>query len=188
VWRCLFECHAAHDKDCVNDSRPQNCERNAPRICWHTIFTCGNSERYGKPLKQRGFLPRSGGHSSSYWYQQGQVPRLGRRVDFPAARVVAALRAHDRACSDGRAPNDPPEIALKLVPFIVPKKATRQCDRRPLRRFSHLCSTLGSILRFVFALLGIRRALHPPLRSHTHRHGHRRVVSSEARIISSICW
>ena len=122
MWRCLFECHAAHDKDCVNDSRPQNCERNAPRICWHTIFTCGNSERYGKPLKQRGFLPRSGGHSSSYWYQQGQVPRLGRRVDFPAARVVAALRAHDRACSDGRAPTDPPEIALKLVPFIVPKK------------------------------------------------------------------
>jgi len=28
--RRLFECHAAHDKDCVNDFAPQNCERNAP--------------------------------------------------------------------------------------------------------------------------------------------------------------
>ena len=34
-------------------------------------------QRTGKPLKQCGFLPRSGGHSSSYWCQQGQVPRLG---------------------------------------------------------------------------------------------------------------
>jgi putative ABC transport system substrate-binding protein len=28
-----------------------------PRICWHTIFTCGKPQWYGKPLKQRGFLP-----------------------------------------------------------------------------------------------------------------------------------
>ena len=31
-----------------------------PQICWHTIFICGNPQRYGKPLKQRGFLPRCG--------------------------------------------------------------------------------------------------------------------------------
>jgi len=30
-------------------------------------------------MKQRGFLPRSGGHSSSYWCQQDQVPRLGHK-------------------------------------------------------------------------------------------------------------
>jgi len=22
-----------------------------PRVCWHTIFICGNPQRYGKPLK-----------------------------------------------------------------------------------------------------------------------------------------
>ena len=48
-----------------------------PRICWDTIFICGNSQWYGKPLKQRAFLPRPGGHSSRYWCQQRQVPRLG---------------------------------------------------------------------------------------------------------------
>src|SRR5215471_8427732 len=41
-----------------SNCRPQNCERNAPRNCWHTILTCGNPEWYGKPLKQRGFPPR----------------------------------------------------------------------------------------------------------------------------------
>ena len=53
-----------------------NCERNAPksagtlagrqvekhsnraRICWRTIFTCGERRWYSKPLKRRGFLPR----------------------------------------------------------------------------------------------------------------------------------
>ena len=29
-----------------------------PRICWHTILTCGNPQWYGKPLKQRGLLSR----------------------------------------------------------------------------------------------------------------------------------
>src|SRR5262244_2990282 len=42
----------------LTDCRPQNCERNAPRICWHTILTCGSPQWYGKPLKQRGFPPR----------------------------------------------------------------------------------------------------------------------------------
>src|SRR5215470_12879951 len=42
----------------LTDCRPQNCERNAPRICWHTFLTCGNPQWYGKPLKQRGFPPR----------------------------------------------------------------------------------------------------------------------------------
>jgi hypothetical protein len=46
--------------------------------------------------------------------------RLG--SSLPPARLGEFLNDHDRACSDGRAPNDPPEIALKLVPFIVPKK------------------------------------------------------------------
>ena len=41
-----------------------------PRICWHTIFIRGNPQWYGKPLKQRGPLPRSGGHSSRYWCQE----------------------------------------------------------------------------------------------------------------------
>jgi len=53
-----------------------NCERNAAksagtlagrqvekhsnraRICWRTIFTCGERRWYSKPLKRRGFLPR----------------------------------------------------------------------------------------------------------------------------------
>src|SRR6516162_9635379 len=44
-----------------------------PRLCWHTNFICGNPQRYGKPLKQRGCLPRSSGHSSRYWCQQDSV-------------------------------------------------------------------------------------------------------------------
>src|SRR5215469_6429931 len=44
-----------------------------PRICWHTIVICGNPQRYGKPLKQRGFLSRSGEHSSRYRCQQDSV-------------------------------------------------------------------------------------------------------------------
>src|SRR5580700_2220819 len=33
-------------------------ERNAPRICWHTIFICRKLQWYGKPLKQLGLLSR----------------------------------------------------------------------------------------------------------------------------------
>jgi hypothetical protein len=44
-----------------------------PRICWHTIAICGNRQRYGKPLKQRGFLSRSGEHSSRYRCQQDSI-------------------------------------------------------------------------------------------------------------------
>src|SRR5262249_53745068 len=44
-----------------------------PRICWHTILTCGNPQWYGKPLKQRGLPSRQGGHSSRYWCQQDSV-------------------------------------------------------------------------------------------------------------------
>src|SRR5262249_27368057 len=102
-----------------NDSRPQNCERNTPRICWHTILTCGNSERYSKPLKQRGFLPRSGGHSSSYWYQQGQVPgpdRSGGRGRSGLSAETGTLGFHllratprtgSRRRSDGFATSSP---------------------------------------------------------------------------------
>jgi hypothetical protein len=61
-------------------SRPQ-IVNGMPRICRHTIFICGNSQRYGKPLKQRGVLPRSGGHSSSYWYHQLWNATPG--VNFP---------------------------------------------------------------------------------------------------------
>jgi len=40
-WRgCVQAGPLDRDKDCVNDCGPQNCERNAPRICWHTI-RCG---------------------------------------------------------------------------------------------------------------------------------------------------
>ena len=44
-----------------------------PRICWHTIFICGNPRWHGKPLKQLGFLSRSGGHSSRCWYRKDSV-------------------------------------------------------------------------------------------------------------------
>src|SRR5262249_54908676 len=44
-----------------------------PRICWHTILTCGKPQWYGKPLKQRGLLSRQGEHSSRYWCQQDSV-------------------------------------------------------------------------------------------------------------------
>ena len=33
-------------------------ERNAPRICWQTIFICGKPQQYDKPLKQLGLLSR----------------------------------------------------------------------------------------------------------------------------------
>jgi hypothetical protein len=56
--RRLFECHAAHDKDCVNDFATANCERNAPESVGTTILTCGNPQWFGKPLKQRRFLPK----------------------------------------------------------------------------------------------------------------------------------
>ena len=68
-----------------------------PRICRHTIFICGNPQRYRKPLKQRGFLPRSGGHSSSNWCQQGQVPRLGMRAATGVVVMMAKLRTHSPA-------------------------------------------------------------------------------------------
>jgi hypothetical protein len=45
-------------------------ERNAPNLL---AVICGNLQRYSKPLKQRGFLPRSGGHSSRYWCQRDSV-------------------------------------------------------------------------------------------------------------------
>ena len=41
VWcgvRCLFECHAAHDKDCVNDFATQNREPNAPNLWAHYFY------------------------------------------------------------------------------------------------------------------------------------------------------
>jgi Resolvase, N terminal domain len=43
-----------------------------PNLLAH-YFIYGNPQWYGKPLKQRGPLPRSGGHSSRYWCQQDSV-------------------------------------------------------------------------------------------------------------------
>src|SRR5215471_3485326 len=56
-----------------------------PRICWHTILSCGNPQWYGKPWKQRGLLSRQGGHSSRYWCQQDSV--------FAQAELVPAKAA-----------------------------------------------------------------------------------------------
>ena len=70
----------------------------------------GHSQRYGKPLKQRGFLPQSGGHSSCYWCQQGQVPRLGRR----SIRQALALEPL------------PPGLGLDVQ--FVEQLATDQCS------------------------------------------------------------
>src|SRR5262252_3860120 len=53
--------------------RVEKHSNGVPRICWHTIPTCGNPQWYGKPLKQRGLLSRQGGHSSRYWCQQDSV-------------------------------------------------------------------------------------------------------------------
>ena len=42
-----------------------------PRICRHTIFICRNPQRYGKPLKQRGFVGRrrpARRTGSAVWY------------------------------------------------------------------------------------------------------------------------
>ena len=50
-------------------------------------------------LKQLGFLPRSGGHSSSYWCQKGQVPRL-----VSTSPVITLLRLPPFGSS---CPNDP---------------------------------------------------------------------------------
>src|SRR6516165_121945 len=59
-----------------------------PRICWHTIFT-GGKQVVRQAIETAGISPRSGGHSSSYWCQQGQVPRLGRRCS--RGRLVPVL-------------------------------------------------------------------------------------------------
>ena len=78
-------------------SRPQNCERNTPRICRHTILTCGNPQWYGKPLKERTLLSRQDGHSSRYWCQQDSVfARIERSRLKPAAAV------HSSCCSGRR--------------------------------------------------------------------------------------
>ena len=67
---------------------------------------------------------------------QPVLDALDQLGDFHADRIAAAQRAAARldsqasalwlaknpGYSDGRAPNDPPEIALKLVPFIVSRK------------------------------------------------------------------
>ena len=95
----------------------QNYEWNAPESVGTLSFTCGNSHRYGKPLKQRGFLPRSGGHSSSYWCQLGQVPRLGRRCSIRRDRAGHRSRSlsADRAEHPehrGRALSDRPDLGL----------------------------------------------------------------------------
>src|SRR5215813_4843750 len=71
-----------------------------PRICWHTILTCGNPQWYGKPLKQRGLLSRQGGHSSRYWCQQDSVfarcPRHPRGANLNGADLSEAnLRGAD---------------------------------------------------------------------------------------------
>jgi len=73
-----------------------------PRICWHTIVICGNPQQYGKPMKQRGFLPRSGGHSSRCWCQQDSVFPPGKpcfAVDGEAAAAdrLAVSRHHKPA-------------------------------------------------------------------------------------------
>jgi hypothetical protein len=47
----LFECHAAPDKDYVNAFAIAKLWNGMPRICWHTIFICGEPQWYGKPLK-----------------------------------------------------------------------------------------------------------------------------------------
>ena len=55
-------------------------ERNAPRICWHTIFICRKLQWYGKPLKQLGLLSRQAdirrvtGASSVNWRGIGAAP------------------------------------------------------------------------------------------------------------------
>ena len=36
----------------------RNCERNAPESVGTLFFVCGESQWYGKPLKQRGLLSR----------------------------------------------------------------------------------------------------------------------------------
>jgi hypothetical protein len=68
-----------------------------PQICWHTIVICGNSQRYGKPLKQRGFLPRSGGHSSRCWCQRAGVERA------PAKAAANGCRLMSRRSDQGQA-------------------------------------------------------------------------------------
>src|SRR5262249_239122 len=59
-----------------------------PRICWHTILTCGNPQWYDKPLKQRGFLSRQGEHSSRYWCQQRRS-RIPRSTQAPNAAEIS---------------------------------------------------------------------------------------------------
>src|SRR5215467_2026002 len=62
-----------------------------PRICWHTILTCGNPQWYGKPLKQRGLLSRQGEHSS----------RDDPEVDAREEPKVRMRRASHSACGSG---------------------------------------------------------------------------------------
>src|SRR5215469_4321751 len=45
-----------------------------PRICWHTIFTCWTPQVVRQAVETAWISASLGGHSSSYWCQQGQVP------------------------------------------------------------------------------------------------------------------
>jgi hypothetical protein len=70
-WSVYELTHRASGSRRAAGSRSTRTE--CPRLCWHTNFICGNPQRYGKPLKQRGCLPRSSGQSSRCWCQQDSV-------------------------------------------------------------------------------------------------------------------
>jgi len=64
-----------------------------PNLLAHYPLPVGTHSGTANPLKQRGFLLRSGGHSSSYWCQQGQVPRLVFVVSLNNFELIGAEAA-----------------------------------------------------------------------------------------------
>ena len=49
----LFQWLAVPSAELEAGGRVEKHSNGMPRICWHTILTCGNPQWYDKPLKQR---------------------------------------------------------------------------------------------------------------------------------------
>jgi len=71
----LFEFHATHDKDCVNDFATANLGTECPRIWWHTTFPLWETTVVRKAIETARISASSGGHSSSDRCQQGTFMR-----------------------------------------------------------------------------------------------------------------
>ena len=78
-----------------------------PQICWHTIFTWGKPQWYGKPLKQRGLLSRKadirrGSGASRIAFLCARTKVFGLARSLP--RLMNERCSHSPAASPKRGP------------------------------------------------------------------------------------